>query len=279
MKCVHSLWTGTPMFRLRYSALLLHTLSACLAERHFSRTELVTDDRGLNIAETLGWRYTTLVNILNDIGAGGLDHIWALGKFYAILAQSGDFLHCDSDTVFDKHPTSLRNARLAAQGVDFPSWYRGAKMREALETTGLPHGAVPYNCGVVGGTDLHLLRLYAEGALGMAQLFAHNDRCINGTITSMVIEQYWLGAFARQKEVRVETILPMKPTRADLKRAGYQHFHGGSKHECRNVAKIERRLQSEFPYAWERFTDGCARLGVVKKCEAENRSTSDYAEL
>lgn len=259
MNCLQSLWTGTPMFRPQRGPLIVHTLALCLAREHFRSVELVTDTRGVELAENFGWRYTSYLNVLDALTAAGLTHVWAMGKLIAIMHQSEPFLQIDTDVLLLKAPRrEIRHARLVAQSIDYPNYYQGEDMRAALVHAGLAAGRVAYNCGVVGGTDLHLLYHYAREGVELAQKFFCSP--INGTTTSMAVEQYHLADYARRNGVRVETILPLHHTGVDRRRAGYAHLTGDAKRDPVLVGSCERRLARDFPAEYRVFLAGWRRI-------------------
>ena len=259
MNCLQSLWTGTPMFRPQRGPLLVHTLALCMAKEHFQAVELVTDTRGLHLSELMGWRYTSYLNVLDALTAAGLTHVWALGKLAAIREQNRPFLQIDTDVLLLKAPRrEIRHARIAAQSIDYPDYYAGADMRAALDKAGLPAGGIAYNCGVIGGTDLALLHWYAQEGMEMAAKFHGNE--LNGTTTSMAVEQYHLGEFARRHGVRVETILPLHHAGPERRHAGYAHLTGDNKRDPVLVAACERRLARDFPAEYRAFLAGWKRV-------------------
>ena len=103
-----------------------------------------------------------------------------------------------------------------------------------------------------------LVRAFAFAALELARKFAHCD--LNGTTTSMMIEQYHLGVFAARTGVPVSTLLPSRPPQSQVTRAGYAHLTGGAKRSPLYVARAEARLQRDFPEAHERFLAGWQQL-------------------
>ena len=198
------------MFKPQRGPLLVHTLALHLAREHFSSVELVTDTRGLHLSELLGWTYTSYLNVLDELTAGGVTHVWAAGKLVAIRHQFSPFVQIDTDVLLARPlRRELRHARLFAQSIDYPAYYRGGDMQAALATAGLPPGRCAYNCGVIGGTDLALLHQYAAEGLELAARF--HGSTINGTTTSMAVEQYHLADFARRYGVRVGNRPPAPP--------------------------------------------------------------------
>ncbi len=261
MNAVHSIWTGTSRFRLERGPLVVHTLSLALLNQHFAHVELVTDERGLYLAEALGWRYTAYVNALDRLTAAGVTHVWALGKLAAALEQHEPFVQVDGDVLLWRPlRRELRHARLVAQSVDYPDYYRGDDMEAALAVARLPPDRVALNCGVFGGCDLRLVHDYAREAMARARRFLNHP--VNGTTASMAVEQYGLADFARRRHCRVETVLRLGHTAADKARAGYDHLTGDAKRDPARVAECEAELARRFPQEHARLLSGLARLDV-----------------
>jgi hypothetical protein len=261
MRGVMSLWTKTPMFVPTRGPMLIQTLAVNLAARVFTETEFVTDRRGADIAALLGWPFTRVTTPLDDWPADGLTHIWALGKLVACAQQDRPFVQFDSDVLlFKPLPKRLTRSRLIAQSPDFPHYYTSRDMRAAQVVADFAPGGTAYNAGLLGGSDVALVRAYAWAGLDLARKFRGCP--LNGTTTSMIIEQYQLGVFSRRVGVEVGTLLPLAPTRKQVSKAGYAHLTGGAKREDKWIAKAEARLAADFPEAYERFLAAWPRLAV-----------------
>lgn len=247
------------MFAPRRSGLMLHTLSQCLIGEHFKTSELVTDDQGMFVSEVLGWEYSSILNVLGGDNDPLVNYMWARGKMRAILQQEEDFAHIDNDVLcFGPLPRRIREARICAERVDNPWYYRSDEGKACQMICGLPWGHTAYNCGLIGGTDIHLLRKYATMALEKSDLFKGHP--LNGTIVSMTFEQYWLGVWARYKGVRVETILPAWASKSGVRAARWFHMTGDIKRDPKMIEKVERRLKTQFPRAYKRFNEGWRNL-------------------
>jgi hypothetical protein len=262
MKGMISLWTGTPMFRHSRGQLMVMTLSHCLALQAFDVVEFVTDFHGVELAERMGWRFTSIVPALECLNTCNTKHIWALGKLVALREQRKPVCQLDYDVYLHKQlPLRMREARLIAQSVDWPQFYLGERMETAIGIAGLPSGHVAYNAGLLGGADAMLVHDYAVASLELAQKFAgREDEIDEGTTISMVIEQYHLGVFARENDVRIETILPLNPTREEWREAGYTHLHGKAKRDPYYLKNTARRLKEQFPSAFAAFEAGWQEL-------------------
>ena len=173
--------------------------------------------------------------------------------------------------LFKPLPKRLTRHRLIAQSPDFLHYY-GSLTCEPLKSSPGSLLVAAYNAGLLGGNDTALVRAYAWAGLDLAQKF--RGCSLNGTTTSMIIEQYQLGVFARRVGVEVGTLLPLAPTRKQVAKAGYAHLTGGAKREDQWIAKAEARLAKDFPEAHERFRAGWPRLAVDSAPEAAARDCS-----
>ncbi|MEA3212436.1 MAG: hypothetical protein QOE70_5493 [Chthoniobacter sp.] len=273
MRGVMSLWTRTPMFVAQRGPMLIQTLAANLAARVFAETEFVTDKRGAEIAAVLGWPFGQVSTALEDWPAEGLAHIWALGKLVACALQERPFVQFDSDVLlFKPLPKRLTRHRLIAQSPDFPHYYTSREMQAAQALAGFAPGGAAYNAGLLGGSDVALVRAYAWAGLDLAQKF--RGCALNGTSTSMIVEQYQLGVFSRRVGVEVGTLLPLAPTRKQVAKAGYAHLTGGAKREDKWIAKAEARLAVDFPEAYARFLAAWPRLAGSQGCGTAPSSDS-----
>ena len=250
------------MFRIERGPLLVQTLAVCLAARVFEKMEFVTDRGGAQLADTLGWQFHRVVTPLDDFPADGLDHIWALGKLVACSIQDQPFVQFDGDVLlFKPLPKRLTRHRLIAQSPDMPCYYTSRDMLAAQAVAGFTPGGTAYNAGLLGGNDMALVRAFAWAGLDLAQKFRGCP--INGTTTSMIVEQYQLGVFARRVGVEVGTLLPVCPTRKQVGKAGYAHLSGGAKRDPVWIERVERRLARDFPEAHARFIAAWPQLAAM----------------
>ena len=240
------------MFRIERGPLLVQTLAICLAAQVFEELEFVTDRGGARLAQTLGWKFNRIVTPLDEFPSDGLDHIWALGKLVACSIQDEPFVQFDGDVLlFKPLPKRLTRHRLIAQSPDMPRYYTSPDMIAAQAVAGFVPGGTAYNAGLLGGNDVALVRAFAWAGLDLAQKFRGCP--LNGTTTSMIIEQYQLGVFARRVGTEVGTLFPLAPTRKQVAKAGYAHLTGGAKRDVNWIAKAEARLAADFPEAYEQF--------------------------
>jgi hypothetical protein len=221
----------------------------------------VTDDRGAMIGEVLQWPFSRVSRELQTWPSDGLEHIWALCKLVACAIQDRPFVQFDYDVLlFKPLPDELCSARLLAQSVDFENYYKSPEMRAGLGIAGFRQGVTAYNAGIIGGSDVALVRAYAWAGLDLARKFWRHP--LNGTTTSMLVEQYQLGVFSERVGVSVSTLLPTVPTRQQIADAGYAHLTGGSKHSRLWLSRVEARLAREFPHAYLRFCEAWPQLAA-----------------
>ncbi len=256
MRGILSLWTRTPHFRMRRGPLLIQTLAICLANEFFAETGLVTDAPGQALAAIFGWRFSDCSTALEDFAGEGLGHIWALGKLHACALQDRPFVQFDADALITHLPERLLNAPLIAQSPDFPEYYLGSDMEAAFRIGEMDPARgrhVAFNGGLLGGCDVPLVRAYAWAGLDLAKRFRHC--ALNGTTTSMFIEQYQLARFAERVGVQVTTLCDDCVTDPDST-PGYCHLVGSLKHSVERIARAEAWLQKDFPEEYRRFVAG-----------------------
>ncbi len=251
-----SLWTGTPMFSVNRGPLVVQTLAVCLARQAFNETHFITDARGAKLAELLGWEFTHVSTALEELDAQEMEHIWALGKIAALIEATKDgepICQIDNDVLlFEPLPDRLLSEALVAQSPDHERFYWGGDMEKAFAISGLPRNSVKYNAGIIGGADVPLVRAYAYASLDQAQKFRGNR--LNGTTTSMMVEQVSLGVFGKRCLVEVGTLFSMPPTK--VRYPHYAHLVGPAKRDPVEVAQCMTMLRARFPEAAAKFEEG-----------------------
>ncbi len=261
MHALLSLWTSTTKFELSRGPMLACTLAIAHASKVFPTIEFCSDHGGIRIAKELGWySHLDFINpYLATLHGNVTPHIWALGKLHAIKTQSRPFCQFDLDVMIRKPlPSRLSKAAIFAQSIDMPSYYASEDIARAIAIARLATGGYAYNCGIIGGNDVASLHAYAGKAIDMALRFF--GKPINGTAVSMVIEQYFLGEFCRQRGIRLETLLPPNPSDSEAEAAGYTHLHGQSKHDPVIIEKMESRMINDFPAEYEAFERGWHKI-------------------
>lgn len=249
------------MFRVERGPLLIHTLAVCQAARVLPELKFVTDAHGAQLADTLGWQFAEVDCSLEGFQPSGLAHIWALGKLHACELQERPFVHIDGDVILLKAlPRRVTTAPMIAQSQDHWHYYDGSDMDVAYTISGLSRHLPKFNAGLIGGTDIELVREFTAYSRWLAEKF--RDCPLNGTTTSMMIEQNALGVFAEQKGLQMGTIIATPDDERGAELAGYTHLHGSAKHDEHWVHRAELRLAREFPEAYQRMVAGFLALGL-----------------
>lgn len=261
MKAIHSLWTGTPEFRLTRASAIVHSAAAAFTNRAFRDTELVTDCKGLRIAERLGWGFGSYHLGLEQFCPPYARHVWALGKIAAQSWQTRSFIHIDNDVlIFNPPPKRIYEAALVVQSVDEPEGYWQPECAALIDDCEMPEGICAYNTGIIAWRDLAACKAYCAKAVEIAMKAALKSG--DGTLCSLVAEQYGLGAFLRDYgAIRPEVAIPM----ASMAAPGdfswrFMHAWGGTKHDPATVARIVTRFRAEFPEAYQKAAHGYALL-------------------
>jgi hypothetical protein len=266
--------------------LLAWALSFERARQHYPETMLVTDDAGARVlVDGLGLEFTSVSLALNQ-----LDDIdpqwWSVGKFVAVLQQERPFVHLDSDVfLWSALPDRVVRAPVFAQnperfrpGFD---WYEPEAFESALDArTGAwlppewrwPPGArTPPRgecCGVVGGTDLALIRDWADTGLRILRHEA-NRAALAGLADRhrlvITLEQYLLATMVEHRGAPIAYLFKdwtdaTTPGRAAA--LGFTHLISDTKRGFGVRRRLARRLLADHPerYAQVRATLDQQRL-------------------
>lgn len=259
MKAVHSLWTGTTGFTLPRALAMLFSMSSAYLNDWFPDTELVTDMRGLEIAQRLGWQYKSCVLALEKFCPKGLEHVWCLGKYRAHEIQTEPHFHSDLDLVLmSRFKARIEGARVAAQSIDPPGFYQGKTQQAMLHMAGIPDYTVAHNTGILLFNDLDLCQKYIS--LARKALYTVGRKVSNGTQVCVCIEQAAFSYCMKMLGARVEEIciLPipgMMELPGDMS-TPFAHFWGRSKKDAAWLTKAEAIFSRSFPEAYSRFNRG-----------------------
>jgi len=257
-------------------------LSCLNARKYYGNVELYTDSYGADIlVDKLKLPYNKVhvvlehAPILNDLPA----YLWALSKIYTYSLQTEPFIHIDGDFVFWKKYNL--NQLLMFQNVEYavPLYKRihdalkkdsGTSAFDQCLENDFVEGA--FNMGLFGGTNLPLIREYAQNALSYAssnrfnQVFEENKNDIN-----CFIEQYYAHYLVREgnidhtvihRPVKYQSKIREEQTDFNLrnKEIGFGHFLGQSKLNYYVTDFIKRELYENYPNYYEQihrqFKDG-----------------------
>lgn len=265
MKAIHSLWTATRDFRLTRARAITFAAAAAYTNRAFEDTELITDCKGLRIAEALGLDFRAYSVKLQEFCPPYAKHVWALGKVAAQSWQTEPFMHVDNDVLlFHKPPKRILEAKVAVQSIDEPDGYWAPEQAQMIDACSLPAGVVAYNTGVIVWCDLELCRAYCAAAVETAMVAAKESG--DGFVCSIIAEQYLLGVRLHEARVRPACMIPMASlaTPEDFADCGFLHAWAATKDNAAWGAKIENRFKRDHPEAWRRADRGWQTLQAKK---------------
>lgn len=265
MRAVMSLWTGTDKFKLTRGLALLFSASVAYAHRAFGDSELVTDLRGIQIADRLRWQFTSFSTVLQDFCTDNERHVWMLGKIKAQSIQPVPHIHVDMDAViFHKFGDRILKARVAVQSKDHQECYHDPLTLEYMEVCGITPGTCAFNMGITLWNDLALRDEYCAQVFAMVERNAGILR--NGTALSLVAEQVLFADFMRYKRVEVTEIIPMPKLccMGDFSDCQFSHLWSDSKENGDWLLKIEKRFAHEFPEKYANFQTGWPQIERLK---------------
>lgn len=291
MRAVWSFWTKphAQTAQNRWQEEKFHrlawALSVATAQQHYPDTWLFTDDAGARLlADTLGLPFAHVSTGLNALE--GFDpRWWAAGKVWTYKAQTSPFLHLDADVFLWKRLTpDLESAPLVAQNPEYlnadATYYQPGELEHVIEAARsgwLPDEWRWYRasgwtqraecCGVFGGTNIDFIRHYAAQALRM---IADPDNQLawslltGATDYSILFEQYLLSACIDYHRAHADSPYPdlgirylfattgdaFQPERAA--EVGYTHLIAGAKRNPDLLARLEARVQRDYPAFYER---------------------------
>lgn len=299
MRAVWSFWSRPlaagqrKAWRSEKHHLLAWALSVETARRHFAATSLITDSDGARLlVDGLGLPFDEVSTGL-DLLAASNPGWWTLGKLHAYRAQESPFLHIDNDVfLWEPLPPRLLEAPLIVQNpeafaFDGCSWYQPAEVDAAVRGVG---GWLPEEwrwqierrvgsalcCGILGGHRTDFIRHYADLAIRIighaANGAAWRDDAARGA-DSVLMEQYLLSACldyhrahpgSRFHDVELRCLFRDDAEAFDpdaARRAGYTHLIAGAKRDPVLAARLEARVQRDFPERHDRVCRLLTRRG------------------
>lgn len=290
MRAVWSFWSAPYLgyyHRLWFSErhhLLSWILSVRSAGRYYPDTWLFTDSDGARmLVDGLGLQFRHVDLRLEKLQESSYDsQWWVLGKLMTYAAQTGPFLHLDSDVFLWKPlPADVTDAPVFAQNPEVfyfedQSLYRLEPFLRGIELRGgwLPRewrwyarqrGNRALCCGILGGRNLNFIRHYANRAM---EVICHRrNRPVWPTLgvrDNILVEQYFLAAcleYHRQngrsahKGLAPAYLFPSSAEAFDPEqatRAGYTHLIGDAKSNRQIADSLERRVRCQYPDDYRR---------------------------
>jgi len=214
----------------------MHKIAVYCLKKNFGEAHLITDSRSKPYLEKLPW--SSITTELDQVPAE-YPHVWSLSKLYAFreIAKRGQpFVHTDNDAFLWRGlPDRLLKAEAFGQHpenvVDYKydpwKFYANCPNKHIFDVSCPP---VAINVGVVGGTNVEFFKDYAESAIAFVQdpanswfwkeysgYWAHWCKAV-------LAEQWYLGAFAMHRKIKVETLFPNWPSKEEAKEACYTHL-------------------------------------------------------
>lgn len=283
MRLIHSYWFGP--FREEKSNRYLGgflseqsfwycwALSVYVALEHYDEIVLYADSEGKAKAiDTLKLPYTEVRVAFDDLTHINPD-LWAYGKLLAYSEQTEPFAHIDLD-VFLWEPLlqRLESAPVFAQTIERTTGHRSFYlplinlMKQHLEwlpesfiqTKWEEEEEIALNCGVVGGSNLELIRAYAKESMQIVHT-PENQRGWKRMskigypptgLFNCVFEQANLLRWCKLSGVKPETLIE---DTHDLNREelrglrGYTHLVADAKLDPQIAGHLGKRLESYAP--------------------------------
>jgi hypothetical protein len=289
VKAVWSFWSKPEQHRLVWPSqrhhLMAWVLSLQTVRQHYRTTMLCTDTAGAKLlVDSIGLEFenvSTALDALEQCDPGW----WVLGKLYAYRAQTDPFIHFDNDVfLWKRFPAALESAQVLAQNPeDFllgTSYYAPETFDNLLRECGgwLPEEWKWYAfisprrratcCGFLGANNVDFIRYYAETAISLIEHSCNQlgwARLINKTGHNHLVEQYLLSACINYHHNKIDSPFHKIDIRylfAGLdeafcsqaaKELGYTHLLGSSKRNAQTSARLERRIQQDYPEYYERI--------------------------
>lgn len=291
MRAVWSFWTkpwrahAGWMWQSEKHHLLAWILSFENARRHYPETALVTDDFGAELlVERLGLPFTHVSTELNALAQSD-PGFWMLGKLYAYRVQTEPFVHLDTDTFLWKRlPPEVERAPVFAQNPDpfrlghshqrvpeivrlFRNQTRGWLPKEWEWKLSLGDAQRGECCGIMGANHLPFIRDYAASAIRLME----DPRNAAGWATVpkkfeylTAIEEFHLAACvdfqqahpaASFHEVEIRYLFESFAQAFDpnmAARIGFTHLLTSAKHHPAVGARMERRVERDYPERYRR---------------------------
>jgi hypothetical protein len=251
-------------------------LSVELARAHFESTTLHTDDEGARLLiDELGLPFDHVNLSLNRLRNEDADW-WMQGKLQTYADQQEPFVHLDSDVyLFKPLPDRITSAPVLAQNPEPVGpgmiWYDVEACEVAIRSRG--DGFIPPEwtwyrtffpgerqqaacCGIFGGHHLSFIHDYAQTVLSLLQNPANRrafDHDPNKRGYNPFFEQYLLAACARYRKVEITYLFQsFDDCIRSAGAAGFTHLMADTKRDSAIAARIEQRVASDYPEAYER---------------------------
>lgn len=255
--------------------LMAWALSCLRLREHYDDIELYTDRRGEAIfIDALGLPYTKVHSCYECLSID--ERLWATPKLITYSSQTTPFIHVDGDVfVWERLGAKVEGAGLVAQNREQGTAYYKSMMDGIIGNIAyLPSllqrelerpSISSYNAGIIGGSDLSFIHMYAQQALDLiyinyADVPNENDHSLNISINfNILAEQILFCALAVEKDKEVTCLLDhtfndngyTAVDFCDFSSIGhklhYLHVIGGHKKNKSICEMLERTLLEYYP--------------------------------
>jgi uncharacterized protein DUF6734 len=287
MRAVWSFWSK-PYFSQQGSTWLSQkdylyscALSLECAKQHFKETILYTDDDGADLLiNKLKLPFSKVSTSLNNI-----NHYdptwWTVGKLYTYSLQKNPFVHIDNDVYLWKAlPEHFKHAGIIGQNPEHfipgSSWYQPEKFDPIIKSQSwLPDEVIWYLkqrnnqmaicCGIMGGSNISLIRKYAEMALKLVNCSLTDEIYLPLYGDNLLIEQYLLSAFINHNQqhncIKRTQCKPafLFDSSDDAfnsmksKQRGFTHLIGGAKRNITLMQRLKNRIYRDYPQHFKKI--------------------------
>lgn len=274
IKAVYSYWEDYRKkinggFKTKRDLAITLTLSVLESKKQFSSVEFYTNKLGKELVDDFQIPFDKVHVVLDHFDGVLEPDFWAYIKIYVYSLQKEPFIHIDNDVIlWDKIPQNILESDLFFQNKEYLSSHQGyiVRLKEAKAFPKINYEVVKeqplwaYNCGIVGGTNLELIKIWKE--IVDEYLFSPKNKTTWESITDKhshnhLFEQYFISSIISiyKKSIKsIETLLKddfMKSATRDFKMT---HMWGEAKRSTIAMNKVRERLFRDYPKYKEIFT-------------------------
>lgn len=226
------------------------TLSCIYAKNLGYEIVLHTDKKGAKV-----FQYTPYDKIIIDLEDCTLpkEKIFAWSKFKAMESEESQAIHIDGDVFLKGEPIkdilNFDDCDIIIQQpeiIGYENWYGWDDSTISFAKCEYPsflprECTIMYNCGVVGFKDKSVREEYTKWYNYLIDQY-NTKGVIIDSVPDLVAEQQLLYYFAKDKNLKVKSILDYKNLQSSANEIGYQHLLGISKYnnfdKCKETLKF-----------------------------------------
>ena len=264
MKAIHSFWSKA-YFTGRWGEeskisfdIFNFALSAHLSTKLFKSIDLVTDEFGASILESLP--YTNIDTDLEEISHVD-KRFWTAGKVHAMRAQEEPFIHIDGDVFFmnKKSKPIIKGdwdaiVQMREIGSHFYSTYPPVfrEIRKVYpEIDDINIFNFVYNNGIVGFKNMEFLKEYTYRYFDLVyNLERAGVKFPPNQDPNIAVEQSLLTTIAETSNLHVKELITVLDMQKDdlfgyAQKIGFVHLWGNSKYTEEYSHPVKERLKAE----------------------------------